>query len=208
MADAETVNVEMGDAEAADDETMNSETGDAEAADDETAGAPAAWRTAWRRASPEEKAASQNFIRIFRGTTSASVLDQAVTDREHIMHEGGFAYDHWGRQDAAHAELVGTDGWSVVGLGGALRLLGENGLAGVETVCSMGCGPLAVVCEDVKTLRVFGALSLARSSQFTAVDIIPWSPGHIAAAGPLVDVHHVRPTLSPPAYAPHAHLRL
>ena len=33
MADAETVNVEMGDAEAADDETMNSETGDAEVAE-------------------------------------------------------------------------------------------------------------------------------------------------------------------------------
>ena len=151
------------------------------------------WDKAWRHATSEEKAGSQNLVRQLRHTSSRSMLENAMAFKERTLREGAYAHAHWSAQDARHAErVVGADGWSAASIGGALDLPGVGELASVQTVCSMGCGRESVLRTDIDELRKRGALSAAHSC-VTGVDIIPWSE-KLVAEEPPVEFQQVRPT--------------
>ena len=160
------------------------------------------------KSTPEECAASDNLLRLFRSTPPEHVLSRAKDRRAAMTAEAARAHKDWSSQDAVHAAKAGASGWSAAGLGQALELRGVGSLEGVQSVCSMGSGLLATVAADTAQLRQRGALS-AHDSRFTAVDIIALPESE--ALPPGVIFQHVcrarpnlcqQPTPSPPRPSP------
>jgi hypothetical protein len=124
-----------------------------------------------RKSTPEQLAAADNLLRLFRGAPSKYVLRRAKDHRAAMTAEAELAHKDWSSQDEVHAARAGASDWTAAGLGHAMGLRGVGSLEGAQSVCSMGSGPLATVAADMAQLRQWGALS-AQDSRFTAVDII------------------------------------
>ena len=124
-----------------------------------------------RKSTPEELAASDNLLRLYRNAPSKYVLSRAKDHRAAMTAEAALAHKDWSSQDEVLAARAGASNWSQAGLGQALDLPGVGSLEGVRSVCSMGCGRLTTVAADMAQLRQRSALS-AQDSRFTAVDII------------------------------------
>ena len=110
--------------------------------------------------------------------------------------EGALAYAH-----CATSYSSGS-----AGLGHALDMSGvSNLLGGIQSVCSMGSGPLSAVLGDLEQLRSRGAIT-SPSSKVTAVDIIAWPSDSASSSPPGLTFQHVCSGLPPtpnPTLTPH-----
>jgi hypothetical protein len=102
----------------------------------------------------ELRAAANNLTRRLRGSPAQDVLERATARQQDMTAEAALAYTRWAALDSGSALGSGS-----AGLGHALDMSGvTNLLGGIQSVCSMGSGPLSAVLGDLEQLRSRGAI--------------------------------------------------